>query len=501
MSNLDTTPPARNTRSQATSTPQSSSTPQAATPATEPTLTEIMTAINALKSSVNQQITDTNSSFHARFAQNDERFNDLLGRLAALESTSRPSSHQPIPRSAPVSPTTHHQTQQTQTTAEVHPSSTENLISNSAADVSLNTESGWWDAQFRAARQDGRAASRQPQDARAREAQSGAYNQVPPPDKVLLCNPKHLGEYAGDPALLEDFIGRAHDIARMNPSRAWEMAARAAIPAALKDSAANWHKGLTDDEITSMASLDAYFKAMRKAFPVNRSELRKVAQGRQWDPHKETAMAYSFDKVKLLRQVYGQGADENYIVSETLEGLDAQMRAIVRVPRDDYTVSALRIELGEQEPLWRNLTGTRIGDEPVAATNSSRSARTEVSQRPRTDDKRASGTDSSKASSTPSAPPPSRRGRSIADDFDAKRLGRGRDPESGKELMFYRIPDSNKTMWCHRSCRHCGGDHFDFAHDHCASQPTPSLHTVAVDDYDYTVVEDGDAAVQGSDFH
>ncbi|KAE8224394.1 hypothetical protein CF326_g8048 [Tilletia indica] len=500
MSDPTSNPPARNTRSQASSTPQATPTPQTATPTVEPTMADLMNAVHEVKSSLNRQLDDIHSSVNARFSQNDDRFNDLLERVATLESASRLPPTQVVPSASALSPSASRQGQ-TQTTAEADSPVAAQPPSRPVADVSLNQDSGWWDSQFRSARQDGRGGSRPAQDARARDAQSSAYNQLPTPDKVLLCNPKHLGEYAGDPAQLEDFIGRAHDIARMNPSRAWELAVRAAIPAALKDSAANWHKGLTDEEITAMASLEAYFKAMRKAFPVNRSELRKIAQDRKWDPQKETPMAYSFDKVKLLRQVYGHGAAENYIVSETLEGLEPQMRALVRVPRDDYTVAALRIELGEQEPIWRKLTRIRIGDDASVATTPPRSARSEIPPRSRPEDKRPSGPDTFKPSNVTSPSSTSRRGRSIADDFDPKRLGRGQDPESGKELMFYRIPDSNKTMWCHRSCRHCGGDHFDFAHEHCASHPTPSLRTATADDYDYTVVEDEDAQVQGSDFN
>ncbi|KAE8183422.1 hypothetical protein A4X06_0g8777 [Tilletia controversa] len=113
-----------------------------------------------------------------------------------------------------------------------------------------------------------------------------------------------------------------------------------------------------------MGTLDSYFAAMRRSFPVNYSELRKLAQNRRWIPQEETAMAYSFDKVKLLRQVYGPQADERNIVSESLEGLDPSFRAIVQVPRTSMMVDSLREELGDQEPTWRDVHGIRIGDPP-----------------------------------------------------------------------------------------------------------------------------------------
>ncbi|KAE8223477.1 hypothetical protein CF319_g3496 [Tilletia indica] len=503
MSNSNTDPPARNTRSAATAATTPTNTPA---PAPEPTLAELMRAIGEVKSSLNRQITDIHQSFNDRFAQNDQRYNDLLGRIASLESTPRSTDAPVVPpsTSVPLSPSV---SRQTQPAADIDPSTAEHPQTTSAADVSSNPD-GWWDTQFRAARQDGRGPPR-PQDARVRESAPTAYNQPPPPEKVLLCNPKHLGEFHGDPATLEDFIGRVHDIARMNPSRTWELAVRAAIPAALQDSAANWHKGLTDPEIRSMASLSDYFKAMRKAFPVNRSALRKLAQGRKWDPHRETAMAYSFDKVKLLRQLYGRDADESNIVWETLEGLVPTLRATIRLPRNNFTVEELRIELGDQEATWREATGIQIGDTPPSDSNSTSkpgSTSSMVATRSRSEARQSIPTSSAIPSggtriSTPAQNRPmGRRGRPISEDFDPSRLGRGRDPESGKDLMFYRVPDSTTTMWCHRPCRQCGGDHFDFAHQHCVSQTTPSVQTVTADDYDYPVVEDEDGQVQGSDF-
>ncbi|KAE8269831.1 hypothetical protein A4X09_0g2515 [Tilletia walkeri] len=503
MSDANSTPPARNTRS---ATAAANTPINTATPTPEPTMAELLSAIGEVKVSLNRQITDMQQTFHDRFAQNDQRYNDLLSRISSLENAPGPPAAQlpPTTASVPISPSI---SRQTQPVAEIDPSTAEHIQATSAADVSYGHD-GWWDSQFRTARQDGRGVAR-PQDARVRDPPPTAYNQPPPPEKVLLCNPKHLDEFDGDPSKLEDFISRVHDIARMNPSRTWELAVRAAIPAALKDSASNWHKGLTDPEIKSMASLSDYFKAMRKAFPINRSALRKLAQGRQWDPYQETAMAYSFDKVKLLRQVYGQDADEKNIVAETLEGLVPTMRALVRLSRDHFTVEELRVELGDQEPTWRDMHSIQIGDAPPstqpAPTKSPHStvsapsrSRPEARPNPISATHNVTGTTGTPPSTTQR--PAGRRGRPISEDFDPSRLGRGRDPQSGKDLMFYRVPDSTTTMWCHRPCRQCGGDHFDFAHQHCASQPTPSAHPLAADDDDYPVIEDEDGQVQGSDF-
>ncbi|KAE8182796.1 hypothetical protein CF336_g8412 [Tilletia laevis] len=191
-----------------------------------------------------------------------------------------------------------------------------------------------------------------------------------------------------------------------------------------------------------MGTLDSYFAAMRRSFPVNYSELRKLAQNRRWIPQEETAMAYSFDKVKLLRQVYGPQADERNIVSESLEGLDPSFRAIVQVPRTSMMVDSLREELGDQEPTWRDVHGIRIGDPPRP---------TSTTAWPRSDSQGYGATNTVVAVAVPDAnKPPSRerpRNRPLPEDFDPIRLGRGIEPKSGKEMMSYRIPDTTRIMW------------------------------------------------------
>ncbi|KAE8227561.1 hypothetical protein CF326_g7542 [Tilletia indica] len=64
-------------------------------------------------------------------------------------------------------------------------------------------------------------------------------------------------------------------------------------------------------------------------------------------------------------------------------------------------------------------------------------------------------------------------------------------------MMRYRLPGTDRVMWCQRPCRRCGADHFDFAHDYCASHTVASINTMAAedqDDFDYLVTTEEDTA-------
>ncbi|KAE8231076.1 hypothetical protein CF326_g3914 [Tilletia indica] len=167
-------------------------------------------------------------------------------------------------------------------------------------------------------------------------------------EKVLYCKAERLGEFRGDPLELEFWIGTVRDVARTNPSRAWQAAVRAAIPSALKDDAREWHVSLTDEEVQSMPDLPSYFKAMRANFPVDYIILRKKAYARQWDPAKESALGYSQVKIRMLRQATPEGTPEEMIVNDVLDGLLPSLQQIIRLPRGKgRTVQALKLELGE----------------------------------------------------------------------------------------------------------------------------------------------------------
>ncbi|KAE8228255.1 hypothetical protein CF326_g6820 [Tilletia indica] len=260
-------------------------------------------------------------------------------------------------------------------------------------------------------------------------------------EKVLYCKAERLGEFHGDPLELEFWIGTVRDVARTNPSRAWQAAVRAAIPSALKGDAREWHVALNDDEVRSMPDLPSYFKAMRANFPVDYVTLRKNAYARQWDPTKETALGYSQVKIRLLRQATPEGTPEEMIVNDVMDGLLPSLQQIIRLPRGkERTVTALKLELGEQEPIWRRIykVERQSGGVSMVATDAS-SAYTHPT------------------STSPSAFP--------TDQRRAFRYDPARVIEAKGDLPRQYRKENGRVLRLNRPCGKCGQPHFDFEHD------------------------------------
>ncbi|KAE8207684.1 hypothetical protein CF327_g7277 [Tilletia walkeri] len=269
-------------------------------------------------------------------------------------------------------------------------------------------------------------------------------------NRILECKPERLGTYNGDPKKLEKFLSDVADIARSNTHPMWDPAVVVAIPQALTGDARTWHAGVSTEQKRSWNTVAKYIEAMRRAFPANKAEQRQLARARRWRPLVESAMTYFFDKVQLWRHAFAERDNESILAQEIVDGLEATMRAYIRMPSANPTLDLLQSAL---------LNGSRRGERSVASQPPARPARSELRNSP--------------AVSAPSpsrAPAPARRDKKLSEDFDPARLGRGLRPGTSKEnVPFYRIPGSDTTIWCDRPCRRCGGDHFDFAHDHSTS--------------------------------
>ncbi|KAE8231362.1 hypothetical protein CF326_g3627 [Tilletia indica] len=285
-------------------------------------------------------------------------------------------------------------------------------------------------------------------------------------EKPLYCKPERLGEFRGDPSDLEFWIGSVRDIARTNPSRAWQAAVRAAIPFTLKGDAHEWHVGLNDEEVNAMPDLTSYFDAMRANFPVNYIKLREKALQRKWEPYKETALGYSQVKIRLLRQVSHEGTPEEHIVNDVLDGLLPSLQQVIRLPRGrQRTIQALKAELGEQEPIWRAIHQIEIADKGsvnIAATPNTQGAFTHLE------------------SATTSAFPTEQR-RSFR--YDPSRVV---EAQGGTPRQYRK--ENGRILRLNRPCGKCGQSHFDFEHD--ALLGSSKIYSL-VESLDYEEVGEG----------
>ncbi|KAE8181362.1 hypothetical protein CF336_g8948 [Tilletia laevis] len=306
------------------------------------------------------------------------------------------------------------------------------------------------------------------------QALTSAVDPVPYGTRILECKPERLGTFTGDPKKLEKFLSDVANIARSNTHPMWDSAVVVAIPQALTGDARTWHAGVSTEQKRSWNTVAKYIEAMRRVFPANKAKQRQLARDRRWQPLVESAMTYFFDKVQLWRHAFAERDNEFILAQEIVDGLEATMRAYIRMPSEQPTLELLQSALAEWEPTWREVYHIPLHKSSSSAPTStaySATVATVASQPPARPAR--SELRNSPANSAPSpsrAPAPVRRDKKLSEDFDPARLGRGLRPGTSKEnVPFYRIPGSDTTIWCDRPCRRCGGDHFDFAHDHSTS--------------------------------
>ncbi|KAE8241462.1 hypothetical protein A4X13_0g7405 [Tilletia indica] len=307
----------------------------------------------------------------------------------------------------------------------------------------------------------------------------------------LTCKHELLGSFDGDPLRLETFLSRVRDITRSFRVDGWENAVVAAVPQALKGDAEIWHGGLSDEQIHAMRTVADIAKAMRAAFPANRAQQRKEARERSWNAKTESAMSYYFAKIQLMRQAFGQTYDEESLAQDVADGLEASMRAYIRLPTHHPTLDQLQSAIAEWEPTWREVqrvplaSKTGGGDKvaagtagPTTTTGSAPPARP-----PRSEQRNSPAV----AQSSVSAPVPSQPSfGSLASTYDPARVV----PASGDQPRMYRRPDSTKVMRLARNCGKCGGSHFDFEHEHLLK--SGQIHTLDSLTEDYPEVDEAE---------
>ncbi|KAE8240471.1 hypothetical protein A4X13_0g7791 [Tilletia indica] len=342
--------------------------------------------------------------------------------------------------------------------------------------------------------------------------------------RPMTCKTEWIGDYDGDPTQLEDFLTRLRDLIRSETQKelvpAWITAVLRTLPRTLKGNAAVWHQGLSDDDAAELTSFDAWCAAMRAAFPVNRQQLRREARSRKWRTTEETAAAYYFHKVRLLRQAFGKDQSEDALVTDIKDGLPETMVALLRLPRDKATLAELVFELGDWEPNWRvqykvplrgsvssAIPSTISTPQPIlpAQANPTLASRLFPSTMGRSASAPATpavtGIKTPSATTLRAAPSHSANPRPMskfAAAYDPSRI----IPAQNGQPRRYRPPGKDTVMDLRAPCSYCGEDHFNFEHDYLV----PQVRTMVINDDEYEEYpwdgnqeEDGEGGHDGDD--
>ncbi|KAE8240033.1 hypothetical protein A4X13_0g7969 [Tilletia indica] len=315
-------------------------------------------------------------------------------------------------------------------------------------------------------------------------------------NRSLVCKKDVLGEFDGTPAKLEAFLGRVKAILHSNRDSYWETAVVCTLPQCLTGDAQVWHTGLSEADSKKLTTVDAWCQLMRRRFPVNKIEQRQQAHKRIWDPPGESSLTYFYNKVQLFRHAYGQMFTDDALAQQVLAGLPATMRSILRLPQEDVSLDAVQDGLCDWEPTWREaervpLTKKTSKDQKESADESDTATKALTSpparpprseQRPFAALAKPTTSVSVSAGSPPSQAPVVM--ASLSDSYDPTRV----IAAGGGQPRMYRRPDSSRVMKLARNCAKCGGQHFDFEHDHL--QRSGQIRNMAPLTDDYPEVEE-----------
>ncbi|KAE8237068.1 hypothetical protein A4X13_0g8925 [Tilletia indica] len=220
---------------------------------------------------------------------------------------------------------------------------------------------------------------------------------------------------------------------------------------------------------SNLFRIDSWFEALRENFSPHPAIVRRQARERAWEYEVEDILGYVFAKVALLKVAY-PGLKEGEVVQEVAERLPVEIQMLLRQPHEHQpSLVKFRAELRVQEVFWRVRYNrplvTATGEESESTPSKKRTSTFAELVAPST------------LAMTPASPSfargsvAQRRGKPYSEDFDPSRIGQGKSPRTGKDTMFYRVPDTADTIWCERPCRRCGANHFDFAHEHFTTRP------------------------------
>ncbi|KAE8180171.1 hypothetical protein CF336_g9383 [Tilletia laevis] len=298
--------------------------------------------------------------------------------------------------------------------------------------------------------------------------------------------------FDGKSSELEAFLSRIRDVARSDRRDAWQSAVVRALPLVLKGDAAAWHESLPDAESDALTSVARWIETLRLAFPINVSALRTEAHDRAWRPALETANAYYYQKLRLLRHAWGFDQSEERLVEDIRAGFPVSFRTMLRVPNKGATLDTLRSQIAAYEPEWvlmyPALKTPAAASTPVAPKIASAKSSASSSWTPPAMARSASAPAPPAAAQSSPRTPTSAFG--LAGTYDPSCI----TPAANGKKRVYRRPDTNEPMELNRPCGRCGQDHFNFEHSYLVASPAQiRMLEVWPGDDDYPVLYTGEA--------
>lgn len=276
------------------------------------------------------------------------------------------------------------------------------------------------------------------------------------PSKRYHIKSDDIGHFDGDRqrfAFWANRVGRLYH-SKMDP--AWKEAVIDMLPMCLKGTAAYWYERQHSEILDTW---EQWYKALSLEFAEDPTEVKRRAENRKWNPNKEQISDYFHEKYTLLKSAY-KGFSESDIVFSIKDGLPDGMQALLRTDLSrNPNAQFFLAEIQRQEALYRRMHGATFG--PNAA-GKARAASDEAKSSRREDE----GTSRARAQSSPStslvrgssAPQGAR--RSLKETYDERNV-MYRDGR-----RWYHAPGTQNAIPLNRNCRLCGGEHFDFEHDH-----------------------------------
>lgn len=267
-----------------------------------------------------------------------------------------------------------------------------------------------------------------------------------PPEQRYNFKPGDIGLFDGNPLKLHSWLQRVQALHNHNPSPAWQDPLLTALPLCMVGAAENWYTHMSDTARAKLINWQGWRESLVDIFAPDLTQVRQMADAREWNVRRELIQTYHYDKVSLLRTAYPGRDDTDHVLSVKL-GLPPSLQISVRTNMaKDPTLEKLLVELRQLEGPYRAESPTTrsllTDDNPYKASPSS---------------SRAKNDDAGKASQSSR----SERRPPLASTYVRANIW------VDKNGRHYRIPGSNdKISLGNDKCKHCGEKHFDFEHHH-----------------------------------